>query len=80
MEHVSIIVRTAWDEETSVWVATSDDIDGLDGEAETFEALEKKVLAAVSDLLELNGVDSDLPEIPVHIVAERLARVPNPRF
>ena len=80
MKHVSIIVRAAWDEEAAVWVATSSDIDGLAVEAETVEALEKKVLAAISDLMELNGVQSDLPEIPVHIMSEHLAKVPNPRF
>jgi len=80
MKHVSIIVRAAWDEEAAVWVATSNDIDGLAVEAETVEALEKKVLAAISDLLELNGVQSDLPEIPVHIMSEHLAKVPNPCF
>ena len=80
MRHVSIIVRASWDEEASVWVATSNDIDGLAVESETLETLEKKVLAAVSDLLELNGVQSDLPEIPVHIMAEHLAKVPNPCF
>ncbi len=80
MKHVSIIVRAAWDEEAGVWVATSNDIDGLAVEAETLEALEKKVLAAISDLLELNGIQSDLPEIPVHIMAEHLAMVPNPCF
>ncbi|MFC6448417.1 DUF1902 domain-containing protein [Shinella zoogloeoides] len=80
MRHVSIIVRASWDDEAGVWIATSSDIDGLAVEAETLEVLEKKALAAISDLLELNGVDSDLPEIPVHIMAEHLAKVPNPCF
>lgn len=80
MKHVSIIVRAAWDEEAGVWVATSNDIDGLAVEAETVEALEKKVIAAISDLIELNGTDSDLPEIPVHIMAEHMAKIPNPCF
>lgn len=80
MRHVSIIVRASWDDEAGVWIATSSDIDGLAVEAETLEVLEKKALAAISDLLELNGVDFDLPEIPVHIMAEHLAKVPNPCF
>jgi hypothetical protein len=74
----SIIVRATWDEEAEVWVATSKDIDGLAIEAPTLEALEPKVLAALSDLIELNGIDSDLAEIPVHIMAEQLLRVANP--
>ncbi|QRM45300.1 DUF1902 domain-containing protein [Rhizobium sp. BG4] len=80
MKHVSIFVRADWDDEAGVWVATSNDIDGLAVEAETLEALSPKVLAAISDLLELNGISSDLAEIPVHIMAEQLARVPNPNF
>jgi hypothetical protein len=71
-------VRATWDEEAEVWVATSKDIDGLAIEAPTLEALEPKVLAALSDLIELNGIDSDLAEIPVHIMAEQLLRVANP--
>jgi len=80
MKHVSIFVRADWDDEAGVWVATSNDIDGLAVEAETLEVLSPKVLAAISDLLELNGISSDLAEIPVHIMAEQLARVPNPNF
>ena len=78
MPIVSIIVRAIWDDEAEVWVATSKDIDGLAIEAPTMEALESKVVAALSDLIELNGIDSDLAEIPVHIMAEQLLRIPNP--
>ena len=80
MKHSSIIVRALWDEEARVWVATSSDIDGLAVEADTLEVLEPKVLAAISDLLELNGTASDLPEIPVHFLAEHTSRIPNPAF
>ncbi|CAD7040296.1 hypothetical protein REJC140_00861 [Pseudorhizobium endolithicum] len=80
MKHSSIIVRALWDEEAEVWVASSKDIDGLSVEAETFERLEKKVVLAIGDLLELNGQAFDLPEIPVHIMSEHLAKVPNPRY
>ena len=78
MPIASIIVRANWDDEAGVWVASSRDIDGLSVEAPTLEALEPKVLAALSDLIELNGIESDLPEIPVHIMAEQLLRIPNP--
>ncbi|MFN7091937.1 DUF1902 domain-containing protein [Allorhizobium sp. NPDC080224] len=76
----SIIVRATWDDEAGVWVATSHDIEGLAVESESMEKLQPKVMAAVADLLELNGVGSDLPEIPVHIVAEQIGKVPNPSF
>jgi hypothetical protein len=78
MPIASIIVRASWDDEAEVWVASSKDIDGLSVEAPTLEGLEPKVVAALSDLIELNGIDSDLAEIPVHIMAEQLLRIPNP--
>ena len=78
MKQSSIIVRAIWDDEAEVWVATSNEIDGLAVEAKTLELLEKKALAAISDLIELNGSGFDLPEIPVHIMAEHLTKIPNP--
>jgi hypothetical protein len=78
MPIASIIVRASWDDEAEVWVASSKDIDGLSVEAPTLEGLEPKVVAALSDLIELNGIGSDLAEIPVHIMAEQLLRIPNP--
>ena len=78
MKHSSILVRAQWDEEAEVWVASSTDISGLSVEAETIERLNAKVLAAISDLIELNGVDTELSEIPVHLLAEQFSRVPVP--
>ncbi|ULJ73774.1 hypothetical protein [Rhizobium gallicum] len=52
------------------------DVEALPVEAETLELLEKTALAALSDLIELNGIASDLPEIPVHIRAEHLTKIP----
>jgi uncharacterized protein DUF1902 len=76
----SIIVRVDWDDEAKVWVATSDDI-GLVTEAETQEALEQKAIAMILELLALNEQTySDLPDIPIHFMAEKLALIPNPRF
>ncbi|WP_246763280.1 hypothetical protein [Rhizobium sp. 007] len=51
-------------------------MEALPVEAETLELLEKTALAALSDLIELNGIASDLPEIPVHIRAEHLTKIP----
>lgn len=78
MKHSSIVVRALWDAEAQVWVASSSDIDGLSVEAESIEALNAKVLAAIADLIELNGIDSELAEIPVHLLAEQFTRIPNP--
>ena len=76
----SIIVRVEHDDEANVWVATSDDI-GLVTEADTQEALLKKATAMIIELLELEDESfSDLAEIPIHFMAEVLARVPNPHY
>jgi predicted RNase H-like HicB family nuclease len=78
--HTLILVRAEWDDDAKVWVATSADIAGLATEAATLEELRDKVLAMVEELAELNGMHSDLPEIPVHIMAGQTARVPNPNY
>ncbi len=78
MKHLSIVVRADWDEEASVWTASSNDIGGLAVEADTLEALEPKVVAALADLLELNGWMEKNPDhrsIPVHILAEQRTQV-----
>ena len=74
-----IIVRALWDEDAKVWVASSTDIPGLATEARTLEQLGRKILVMIEELIELNGLDIDLPEIPIHIMAERTTRIANPR-
>ena len=44
-----------WDDEASVWVATSNDVIGLVLESEQLEDLMQKVKNAVPELLELNN-------------------------
>jgi hypothetical protein len=78
--HTLILVRAEWDDEAKVWVASSTDIAGLAAEAATLEELRDNVLVMVEELAGLNGISSDLPEIPVHILAGQTARIPNPRF
>lgn len=77
----AIEVHAEWDEEASVWVASSTDLPGLNTEAETLEALRTKILIMAAELIELGNLPlSDLPEIPVHILAESMGRIPNPRL
>ena len=57
MKH-QIVVRAAWDAKAQVWVATSDDVQGLAIEAATVAFLGQKVVSALQDLVELNGLDS----------------------
>lgn len=81
MKRFSIIVKATWDDEAEVWVAESTDVEGLATEASTVEELRIKVLAMIPELLLLNGAKGlvpDLPEIPVHLMIEQSARVPNP--
>jgi hypothetical protein len=78
MQRASIFVHADWDADAQVWVATSSDIDGLAVEAATIEQLSQKVISAVGDLIEANGGSYSVPDIPVHIMAQQIARIPNP--
>ena len=48
-------VLFTWDEEASVWVATSPDVTGLVLESESLDSLMNRVKDAVPELLELNS-------------------------
>ncbi|KQX41953.1 hypothetical protein ASD04_17975 [Devosia sp. Root436] len=50
-----LLVNAEWDDEASVWVATSDDIPGLVTEAATLDELLERVLAVAPELLEDNA-------------------------
>ena len=68
-------ITAVWDEEASVWTATSEDVLGLCLEAETLEGLINEARLMIPELLALNG---KLPEskdypIPFRITAERTA-------
>lgn len=83
MKRVSILVKAMWDEEAEVWVAQSDDVKGLATEAVSVEELREKVLQMIQELLALNGhedLDTSLPEIPVHFMAEHCIRLANPSY
>jgi hypothetical protein len=50
-----LIVRAIWDDEAKVWVATSNDISGLATEADSMDALVKKLQVMIPELLDANG-------------------------
>ena len=50
-----LLVMARWDDEASVWVATSDDIPGLVTEAASLDDLLKRVIAVAPELLEDNA-------------------------
>lgn len=49
-------VNVLWDDEASVWVATSEDIPGLVLESGSFDALKERVKNAIPELLILNNL------------------------
>jgi len=53
-----------------VWVAESDDVPGLASEAETAEALIRKLEVITPELLEANGLGAPDP-VPFQLLAER---------
>ena len=66
-------IRAVWDDEASVWVATSDDVPGLVTEASTLDALVKKLEVLIPELLEANNALPQAQEIPFEILSERHA-------
>ena len=48
------VINFVWDEEASVWIATSNDVPGLVLESGSFDALVERVKNAVPELLQLN--------------------------
>lgn len=53
-------VDFSWDDESAVWIATSEDVEGLVLESGSFDALLERVRYAIPELLELNA---NLPKI-----------------
>jgi hypothetical protein len=49
------IVNLQWDDEAAVWIATSDDVEGLVLESGSFDALIERVRFAIPELMELNN-------------------------
>ena len=63
-------IRAEWDEEASVWVATSDDVPGLVTEEGTMEGLIEKLKVIIPELLEANGIRFD-QEVPFEVLTRR---------
>ncbi|MCI8693379.1 MAG: DUF1902 domain-containing protein [Lachnospiraceae bacterium] len=54
------VINFTWDDESGVWIATSNDIPGLVLESGSFDALLERTRFAVPELLELNAAVSPL--------------------
>ncbi len=48
------VINFTWDDEASVWIATSDDVPGLVLESGSFDALIERIRFAIPELLALN--------------------------
>ncbi len=70
-----IVVKATWDPEASVWVAESEDVPGLITEADTLEALQRKLPGIIQDLLEPDDDSSEEVEVPIELVAHASSRV-----
>jgi len=70
---IEITVFFSWDDESSVWIAESQELPGLILESGSFDALVERVKIAIPDLLDLNKIEHT--QTKIHFKAERLAVV-----
>ena len=70
-----LFVRTEWDDEAGVWVATSDDVPGLATEADTMEGLISKLKVMIPELLELNGAMEGLDPQSFEVLSRRFEAI-----
>ncbi|MBQ3426473.1 MAG: DUF1902 domain-containing protein [Clostridia bacterium] len=66
-------INFIWDNEASVWVATSDDIPGLVLESGSFDALLERVRIAAPELISLNNTQNE--PLILSFVSERRERI-----
>ncbi len=71
----TLFINAIWDDEASVWVATSEDVPGLVTEASTCDDLVSKLKIMIPELLEANGVieNDSSEEIPFKLLSELTA-------
>ena len=67
------VINLIWDEEASVWVATSEDIPGLVLECGSFDALIERVRYTIPELIELNT--PEVKPLSLSFVSKRQERI-----
>lgn len=67
------VINFAWDDESNVWIATSNDIPGLVLESGSFDALLERTRHAVPELLTLNSTDPK--PLSLTFISERRERM-----
>ena len=68
-----IVVKAAYDADAAVWSVESSDLDGVNAEARSLEALLEKLPGVVLDLLEEEELDD--VDLPIELVAHASTRV-----
>lgn len=67
---MNYVINMTWDDEATVWIATSEDVPGLVLESGSLDALMERVRYAIPELLHLNN-DTKIKSIPVMFKSER---------
>ena len=68
-----ILVKAAYDADAAVWFVELSDLEGVNAEAPSLEALLQKLPGVVLDLLEEEGFDG--VDLPIEVVAHASTRV-----
>lgn len=78
MPHLPINILAEWDPEASVWVATTEDIDGFSMEDATIERLIQRAPGVLLDMIEYNHPQllKSGADIPFEVHAVRGGIVP----
>lgn len=76
MTRKPFFIRAEWDEEASVWVATSDDVPGFATEEDTLEGLIEKLKILIPELLDANGFIEE-HGIPFEVLTRRFEIAPH---
>jgi hypothetical protein len=77
MARLPINISAEWDPEANVWVATTEDINGLAIEADTLERLAARLPLVLQDLIEGNHPELLVgrKDIPFEIHASRMGHI-----
>ncbi len=59
-----IKIKAEWDDEAGVWVATSQDMDGLAIEADTIDTLIERLKIVIPELMEANHKEPFIDDFP----------------
>jgi Domain of unknown function (DUF1902) len=74
---IMIVVEAFWDDEASVWVATSDAVPGLVTEAETLEGLIPKLRVMIPEMVAANQLFTESAQgvISFELVSRRAEKI-----